>query len=42
VGPLLTGTVQVKFLVVVVDYFIEWVEAEALAAITKKKIEFFF
>ena len=29
---------QLKFMVVDIDYFTKWVEAEALATITKKNI----
>ena len=29
---------QLKFLVVDIDYFTKWVEAEALATITKKNV----
>ena len=35
------GRGQVKFLVVVIDYFTKWVEAEALATITKARIQNF-
>ena len=34
-------TGQQKFLLVVVDYFTKWVEAEALVQITKAKVENF-
>ena len=37
-GPFPTVIQQLKFLVVGIDYFIKWVEAEALATITKKNI----
>ena len=40
-GPLPQGKKQVKFLLVAIDYFIEWVEAEALATITKARIHKF-
>ena len=33
-GPLPLGKGQVKFLLVVIDYFTKWVETEALATIT--------
>ena len=33
---------QLKFLVVGIDYFTKWVEAEALATITEKNIRNFF
>ncbi|CAA0815728.1 Unknown protein, partial [Striga hermonthica] len=43
VGPLPMGTGQRKFLVVAVDYFTKWVEAEPLAKITEEKmIQFLF
>ena len=32
---------QLKFLIVGIDYFIKWVEVEALATITKKNIRSF-
>lgn len=38
VGPLLRGNKQMRFLVVAIDYFTKWVEAEALARITKRNI----
>ena len=41
VGPLPLGKGQVKFLLVAIDYFTKWVEAEALATITKAKIRNF-
>ena len=34
-GPFLVGTKQMKFLVVGIDYFTKWVEAEPLASITQ-------
>ena len=37
-GPFPTAIRQLKFLVVGIDYFIKWVEAEALATIMKKNI----
>ena len=40
-GPLPRGKGQVKFLLVVIDYFTKWVEAEALSTITKAKIQSF-
>nr|XP_023875439.1 uncharacterized protein LOC111987930 [Quercus suber] len=40
-GPLPRGTRQVKFLVVAIDYFTKWVEAEPLAVITEAKIQHF-
>ena len=41
VGPLPIAKAQVKFAVIVVDYFTKWVEAEPLATITEKKMESF-
>ncbi|XP_065628388.1 uncharacterized protein LOC136067057 [Quercus suber] len=41
VGPLPQGKGQVKFLLVAIDYFTKWVEAEALATITEAKIQGF-
>ncbi|CAA0809043.1 Unknown protein, partial [Striga hermonthica] len=38
VGPMLQGTGQRKFLIVAVDYFTKWVEAEPLAKITEEKV----
>lgn len=38
-GPLLQGKKQVKFLLIAIDYLTKWVEAEALAIITKAKIQ---
>ena len=40
-GPFLTPIRQLKFLVVGIDYFTKWVEAEALATITEKNIRSF-
>ena len=40
-GPLLLGKSQVKFLLVAIDYFTKWVEAEALATITEARIQNF-
>ena len=40
-GPFLTALRQLKFLVVGIDYFTKWVEAEPLATITKKSIRTF-
>ena len=40
-GPLPQGKRQVKFLLVVIDYFIKLVEAEALPTIMKAKIQNF-
>ena len=41
VGPLPWGKGQVKFLLIAIDYFTKWVEAEALSTITKAKIQSF-
>ena len=41
VGPFPTVLRQLKFLVVGIDYFTKWVEAEALATITEKNIRGF-
>ena len=40
-GPFLIGARQLKFLVVGIDYFTKWVEAEALATITEKNVRSF-
>ena len=40
-GPFLTVIKQLKFLVVGINYFTKWVEAEALATITEKNIRSF-
>ncbi|CAL2229549.1 unnamed protein product [Prunus armeniaca] len=41
IGPMPEGKGQVKYAVVVVDYFTKWAEAEALAIITAARIETF-
>ena len=41
VGPLPIGKGQVRFLLVAIDYFTKWVEAEALATITEARIKNF-
>ena len=41
VGPLPQGKGQVKFLLVAIDYFTKWVEAETLAKITEARIRSF-
>ena len=41
VGLLPLGKGQVKFLLVAIDYFIKWVEVEALATITEVRIRSF-
>ena len=40
-GPFPIGVRQLKFLVVGIDYFTKWMEAEALATITEKNIRSF-
>ena len=40
-GPFPTAVRQLKFLVVGINYFTKWVEAEALATITEKNIRSF-
>ena len=40
-GPLPQGKKKVKFLLVAIDYFTKWVEAEALAMITEAKVRSF-
>ncbi|KAK3037004.1 hypothetical protein RJ639_029993 [Escallonia herrerae] len=41
-GPFPPTTAQRRFVIVAIDYFTKWVEAEALATISKKKCEDFF
>ncbi|KAK2997699.1 hypothetical protein RJ639_026010, partial [Escallonia herrerae] len=41
-GPFPPATAQRRFVIVAIDYFTKWAEAEALATITKKKCEDFF
>nr|KYP38827.1 Retrovirus-related Pol polyprotein from transposon 17.6 [Cajanus cajan] len=41
-GPFPPGRGQVKFLVVAVDHFTKWIEAEALATITANNVQKFF
>ena len=41
VGPLPQGKQQVKFLLVVIDYFTKWVEEKSLVVITENKIQYF-
>ena len=40
-GPLPQGKRQMKFLLVAIDYFTKWVEAEALVTITGTKVQNF-
>ena len=40
-GSLPIAMQQLKFLIVGIDYFTKWVEAEALATITKKNVRSF-
>ena len=40
-GPFPVGTRQMKFLVVGIDYFTKWVEAEPLASITQQNVKNF-
>ena len=40
-GPFPMAMRQLKFLVVGIDYFIKWIEAEALATIMEKNIRSF-
>ena len=40
-GPFSTGTRQMKFLVVGIDYFTRWVEVELLAKITQQNVKNF-
>ena len=41
IGPFLTRFRQLKFLVIGINYFTKWVEAEALATITERNIRSF-
>ena len=41
IGPFPIAIQQLKFLVVDIDYFTKWVEAEALATITEKSVRSF-
>lgn len=41
-GPFPPAPGQVKFLIVAIDHFTKWIEAEALATITSAKIQKFF
>ena len=37
-GPFPLGKKQLRFLIVVIDYFIKWVEVEPVATITEAKV----
>ena len=41
IGPFPVGTKQAKFLVVAIDYFTKWGEAEPLATISEKNVKSF-
>ena len=41
IGPFLIAMKQLKFLIVGIDYFTKWVEAEALATIIEKNVRNF-
>ena len=41
-GPFSPAAGQRRFLLVAIDYFTKWVEAEPLAHITEQKVENFF
>lgn len=38
IGPLPIAMRQLKFLIVGIDYFTKWVEAETLATVTEKNV----
>jgi len=40
-GPFSPGKGQVKFLIVVIDYFTKWIEAKPLATITAQQVQQF-
>ncbi|GKF53519.1 reverse transcriptase domain-containing protein, partial [Tanacetum coccineum] len=40
-GPFLEGPGKVKFLIVVMDYFMKWIEAKAVATITGNQVKKF-
>ena len=40
-GPFPIAIQQLKFLIISIDYFTKWVEAEALATVTKKNVRSF-
>ena len=40
-GPLPQGKRQMRFLLIAINYFTKWVEAEALATITEAKVQNF-
>ena len=41
-GPFLLAKAEKKFVILACEYFIKWVEAEAVASITQKSVEIFF
>ena len=41
IGPLPQGKKQVKFLLIAINYFTKWVEAEPLVEITESRIQYF-
>ena len=41
IGSFLIAIRQLKFLIVGIDYFTKWIEAEALATITEKNVRSF-
>ena len=40
-GPFLIGKIQLKFLIIAIDYFTKWVEAEPMMTMTKAKVTSF-
>ncbi|XP_057444390.1 uncharacterized protein LOC130736594 [Lotus japonicus] len=41
-GPFTPAGAQVKFVLVAVDYFTKWIEAESMAKITAEKVKMFY
>ena len=41
-GPFVVGSNQNKYLIVFMDYFLKWIEVEALARITMQNILYFY
>jgi len=41
IGPFALGKGQCKFLLVVIDYFTKWIEAEPLTALTARNVKIF-